>query len=67
MSLLADDFYAKALHARDSLALPTAHPQELKSFRWEVVKLLSIFYKFDKTKDSSEIWNMQYYSIGTHD
>ncbi len=64
MSHLADDRYAKALRSHDSLAPLTARLQELN---WEKCEPVSVFYKSDQTKDSSEIWRMQYYSIGTQD
>ncbi len=37
--------------ARRSLAPPTAHLQELSSFFREYRKAMSIFYKYDPTKD----------------
>ncbi len=52
ISQLADDCYTKALCSHDSLAPLIARLQELN---WEKCKPVSVFYKSDQTKDSSEI------------
>ncbi len=50
--------------ARHSLAPPTRHASRSSAFFGENRKSVSLFYKYDKTKDFLEIWRMQYYSIG---